>query len=163
MVQKSYRQLVGITLLAWLSVIGFDFLLHASFLAPLYAEPHPFLLPPERAFALIPVGYLSFLVFTILVLWLMVKLEINSWKGGLLFGLKLGALVWGAMVIGLISISSAPLLLMAGWFAGQTIETGIAGLVIGAGLGSRNLRRIAAWVLLFVLVAFILAILLQNI
>jgi hypothetical protein len=52
---------------------------------------------------------------------------------------------------------------MAGWFAGQTIETGIAGLVIGAGLGSGNLRRIAAWVLLFVLVAFILAILLQNI
>ena len=163
MEQKSFWHYVGLTLLSWLSVIGFDFLLHASILAPLYAEPHPFLLPPERAFALIPVGYLSFLIFTILVLWLMVKLEITTWKGGLLFGLKLGALIWGAMVIGLISISSAPLLLMAGWFAGQTIETGIAGLVIGAGLGSSNLRRIAAWVLLFVLVAFILAILLQNI
>lgn len=52
---------------------------------------------------------------------------------------------------------------MAGWFAGQTIETGLAALVIGAGLGSSSLKRIAAWVLLFILVTFILAILLQNI
>ena len=163
MEQKPFWHYVGLTLLSWLSVIGFDFLLHASILAPLYAEPHPFLLPPERAFSLIPVGYLSFLIFVILVVWLMVKLEIATWQGGLLFGLKLGAFVWGAVVISLISISSAPLLLMAGWFAGQTIETGIAGLVVGAGLGPTKLRRLAAWVLLFVLVAFILAILLQNI
>jgi len=163
MEQKSFWHIAGLTLLAWLSVIGFDFLLHASILASLYAEPHPFLLPPERAFALIPVGYLSFLIFTILVVWLMVKLKIATWKGGFIFGLKLGALIWGAVVISLISISSAPLPLMAGWFPGQTIETGIAGLVVGAGLGNGNLRRIAAWVLLFVVAAFILAILLQNI
>ena len=99
----------------------------------------------------------------ILVVWLMAKLKIATWKGGFIFGLKLGALIWGAVVISLISISSAPLPLMAGWFAGQTIETGIAGLVVGAGLGNGSLGRIAAWVLLFVVAAFILAILLQNI
>jgi hypothetical protein len=159
---RSFWQLAGITLLAWLSVIGFDFLLHASILAPLYAEPHPFLLPPERAFALIPVGYLSFLIIAILIVWLMLKLEIANWRAGFLFGLKLGALVWGAVVIGLISISTAPHLLMVGWFIGQTLETGIAAIVVGAGLGEVKLRRLAAWVLLFVLVAIILAILLQN-
>ena len=53
---KPFWRLVGIAFLAWISVIGFDFLLHASILAPLYAGPHPFLLVPERAFALIPVG-----------------------------------------------------------------------------------------------------------
>jgi hypothetical protein len=79
MIQKSFWYLAGVALLSWLSVIGFDFLLHASILAPLYAEPHSFLLPPERAFALIPVGYLSFLIFVILVLWLSVKLEIETW------------------------------------------------------------------------------------
>ena len=159
---RSFWQLAGITLLAWLSVIGFDFLLHASILAPLYAAPHPFLLPPERAFALIPIGYLSFLIIAILIVWLMLKLEIANWRAGFLFGLKLGALVWGAVVIGLISISTAPHLLMVGWFIGQTLETGIAAIVVGAGLGAVKLRRLTAWVLLFVLVAIILAILLQN-
>jgi uncharacterized membrane protein len=70
MEKTSFWRLTGITVLAWLCVIGFDFLLHASILAPLYANPHPFLLPPERAFVLIPVGYLSFLILVILVVWL---------------------------------------------------------------------------------------------
>ncbi|MCJ7536679.1 MAG: hypothetical protein WA997_09880 [Anaerolineales bacterium] len=34
MQQKSFWRLAGITLLSWLSVIGLDFLLHASILAP---------------------------------------------------------------------------------------------------------------------------------
>jgi len=163
MVKNSFWRLTGITLLAWLSVIGFDFLLHASLLAPLYADPHPFLLPLERAFVLIPVGYLSFLIIVILVLWLMVRLKIAKWQAGFLFGLKLGALTWGSVAVGLMSISTAPLLLMVGWFVGQTIETGIAGLVIGAGLGAEKLRSIVLWVFLFALGSFILGVVLQNI
>ncbi len=163
MEKTSFWRLTGITVLAWLCVIGFDFLLHASILAPLYANPHPFLLPPERAFVLIPVGYLSFLILVILAVWLMVRLKIASWQAGFLFGLKLGALIWGALTISLISISTAPLLLMTGWFVGQTIETGIAGLVVGAGLGVEKLRSLTLWVIVFVIVAFVLGIVLQNI
>ena len=163
MENNSFWRLAGITLLAWLSVIGFDFFLHASILAPLYADPHPFLLPPERAFALIPVGYLSFLIFVILVVWLMVRLKIASWQAGFLYGLKIGALIWGALTISLVSISTAPLLLMGGWFVGQTVETGIAGLVVGAGLGAEKLGRLALWVIVFIILAFIMGIILQNI
>jgi hypothetical protein len=163
MEKQSFRRLVGITSLAWLSVIGFDFLLHAGVLASLYTDPYPFLLPPERAFALIPVGYLSFLILVILVVWLMVRLEISGWKSGFTFGLQLGALIWAAVTIGLVSISTAPLMLMLGWFIGQTIESGIAGLVVGAGLGAEKLRSILIWVLLFTLGSFVLGILLQNI
>lgn len=159
---RSFRRLAGIAFLAWISVIGFDFLLHATFLAPLYAEPHPFLLSPERAFALIPVGYLSFLIFVMLVLWLMVKLKITNWKEGLFFGLKLGALIWGALTLSLLSITSAPLILMVGWFLGQTVETGIAGLVIGAGLGAEKLKSLLIWIVLFVLGAIMLGVILQN-
>ena len=158
----SFRRLASITVLAWLCVIGFDFLLHASILAPLYADPHPFLLPPERAFVLIPVGYLSFLILIILVVWLMVRLQIMNWQMGFRFGLKLGALIWGALTIGLISISTAPLLLMTGWFVGQTFETGIAGLVVGAGLAAEKLRSLVLWVIGFVIVAFVLGVILQN-
>jgi hypothetical protein len=75
----------------------------------------------------------------------------------------LGALIWGALTIGLISISTAPLLLMTGWFVGQTIETGIAGLVVGAGLAAEKLRSLVLWVIGFVTVAFVLSVILQNI
>lgn len=160
---KSFWQLVGITLLSWLSVIGFDFLLHAGILAPLYAEPHPFLLSPERAFALIPLGYLAFLLLAVLLLWLMLRLDIRTWQNGLVFGLKIGALIWGAVAISLLSISTAPLIMMLGWFVGQSLEMGLSALVIGAGLASENLKRITLWVLLFFILALALAILLQNI
>jgi len=163
MEKKSFWRLAGITMLAWLSVIGFDFLLHAGILAGLYAEPHPFLLPPERAFVLIPVGYLAFLLLVILLLWLMVRLKISSWQSGLIFGLQLGALIWAAFTISLISISTAPSTLMVGWFIGQTIEPGIAGLVVGAGLAADKLRKILIWVLLFTVAAFVIEILLQNV
>lgn len=162
MKKKSKRQLAWITLLAWLSAIGFDFLLHGGILAPLYADPHPFLLPPERAFALIPAGYLAFLILAILQLWLMLKLGINTWQDGLLFGLKIGVMIWGAVVISLISISTAPLSLMAAWFVGQSLEMGLSALVIGTGLASENLKRLSTLVLLFFILAIALGILLQN-
>jgi hypothetical protein len=162
MEDKSFRRVAGSTLLAWLGVIGFDFFLHASLLAPLYAQLSPFLLAPERAFALIPLGYLSFLVIVTLIAWLMVRLEITTLQAGLIFGLKLGALLWGGLILSLISISTAPLPLMVGWLFGQTIETGLAGLIIAAGFGAANLRRLTAWVLIFILVAFLLGILIQN-
>ena len=51
---------------------------------------------------------------------------------------------------------------MVGWFLGQTVETGIAGLVIGAGLGAEKLKNLLIWVVLFVLGAFVLGVILQN-
>jgi hypothetical protein len=120
-VQRSALRLVGVTLLAWFAVLGFDFFLHGGLLARLYAEPSPFLLPAEDAFRLIPLGYLSFLVFIILLVWLMVRQNIGGGSRGLVFGLQVGALVWGSLVLGLLSISTASLALMAGWFIGQTV------------------------------------------
>ena len=62
---KHTGHLVKIGLLAWLAVIGFDLFLHAGVLAGIYSEPSPFLLPPEEAFRLIPLGYLSFLMLIV--------------------------------------------------------------------------------------------------
>jgi hypothetical protein len=52
---------------------------------------------------------------------------------------------------------------MLGWFIGQAIETGITGLVVGAGLAADRLRNILIGVLLFSIAAFVIGILLQNI
>lgn len=154
---------VKLTLLAWLTMIGFDFFLHAGLLAHLYVEPSPFLVPPERAFALIPVGYLSFLALAILLAWLMARLGIQGWCRGGVFGLQLGVFVQGAFVLGLLSISTARPILLAGWFFGQTVELGIAGMAVGSGCAAQGrLGRLSVKVFVFVMCTFALTVLMQN-
>jgi hypothetical protein len=143
-------------------MIGFDFLLHGGILAKLYLEPSPFLLPPERAFAFIPLGYASFLITASLLAWLSVRLEIRGSRSGFLFGLKLGAMIWAAWILGLLSISTASLSLLIGWFIGQTVEFGIGGLVIGSSLASKRLVKPLLWILVFCAVCIIMTIILQS-
>jgi hypothetical protein len=131
---------VALIVLAWLSMLGVDFFVHAALLAGLYSQASPFLLPPTSAFTLIPVGYLSLLLLAILLTWLMTRLRTACWRAGALFGLKLGGLMWGAFVLGLLSISTAGVPLLVGWLVGQTVELGIAGAVVGSGLGGRRVR-----------------------
>ena len=155
-------RLMAVAVLAWLAMIGVDFLLHAGLLARLYTEPSPFLLPPSRAFALIPLGYLSFLLLALLILWLARRLGIHAARAGFVFGLQLGAILWGAFVLGLASISTASPSLLAGWLVGQAVELGVGGAVVGSGLGRRPLRSILLRVLALALAAFVVTIALQS-
>ncbi len=163
MIQRSKHRLIGVVLLTWFAVLGFDFFLHGGLLARLYAEPSPFLLPPEEAFRLIPVGYASFLVFEIFLVWLMVRLDVRGWRPGMALGLQGGAFAWGALVLGLLSISTADVGLMAGWFIGQTIEAGMGGMVAGAGLVTERPWRLVIYVVIFVMVAIIMTVVLQSV
>jgi len=160
---KRVRHLVKISLLAMLATVGFDLFLHSGVLAGLYSSPSPFLLPAEEAFRLIPVGYLAFLLLIVLLIWLMPRLGILGWRPGLTFGLKLGALIWGSLTLGLLSISTASPILMVAWFLGQTAELGIAGMVLGSGLASTRLRPLLVRVAVFFAVMVALAIVFQNI
>lgn len=153
---------IRIILLTWIAMIGFDFLLHGGILAKFYMEPSSFLLPPEKAFALIPLGYASFLIMAFLLVWLAVRLEIRGFRSGFLFGLFLGVLIWAAWILGLLSISTANPLLLIGWFIGQSLELGIAGLVVGSSLASKNLFRPFLWIMAFCIVCIIMTILLQS-
>jgi hypothetical protein len=160
---SSGRSVVLLTGIAWLAMVGFDFLLHAGVLAGLYLRPSPFLLPPLIAFQRIPLGYLSFLLAAVLLAWLMRRLQLNGWRTGALFGLKVGALMWGAFVLGLASISSGSLTLLLAWFVGQTLEMALGGgAVIGSGLAGTRLRRLFGIVLGFVILVVITVIILQS-
>ncbi len=117
--------------------------------------------PPETAFRLIPLGYLSFLIMALLMTWLMVKQRVESGRDGLIYGLMLGGLVWGSLVIGLASITTAEYALLLGWFAGQTAELGIAGAVIGSSLGGVSHRRLFKRIIVFVVFTVLLAVVLQ--
>jgi hypothetical protein len=161
-VTHSKQRVLWLTLIAWLAMLGFDFLLHAGLLAELYLQPDPFLLPPLTAFTFIPIGYLSFLLMAILLVWLMIRLKIAGWRQGTLFGLELGGLIWGAFVLGLLSVSTASHSLLIGWFIGQTLELATAGAVIGSGLAGVRLRRLFGIVMVFVLLSVITTIILQS-
>ncbi len=155
-------RIIRVGLLAWISMLGVDFFLHAGLLAGLYQQESPFLLPPDQAFRLIPLGYFSFLLIAVLLLWLMVRLEIRGGRAGFSFGLRLGLLAWGALVLGLASITTAAPDLLVGWWLGQSLELGIAGGVVGAGLVQPGLRRLAGAVAGLVLLLLVLTVLLQS-
>jgi hypothetical protein len=158
----SKRHVLFLILIAWLTMLGFDFLWHAGFLAKLYLQPSPFLLPLRTSFTLIPVGYLSFLLLSVLLVWLMRRLKLAGWRNGGIFGMELGGLAWGAFVLGLFSISTASVGLLMGWFIGQTLELAIAGAVVGSGLAGRRLWRLFGVVIVFVLVCIITTIIVQS-
>lgn len=158
----SRRNVFLLTFISWLSMIGFDFLLHAGLLAGLYLRPSPFLLPPLTAFKFIPLGYLSFLLLAALLVWLMMRLRLAGWREGAMFGLKLGSLTWGAFVLGLLSISTASFTLLVGWFIGQTLELSLAAAVVGSGLAGMRLRVLFGVVIVFVLLSVITTFILQS-
>jgi hypothetical protein len=155
--------IMRIVMLALLAVIGFDFFLHAGLLNRLYSDDHPFLLAPEQAFEMIPVGYVAFLLLILLLTWLMLEQGISGGREGAVFGLQVGGLTWAAFILGLISIANVPLRLMAGWYIGQTLELGLAGWVIGTAIESDQLRPLVWRVIWLVLVFFLLGVLLQNV
>ncbi len=158
---NSAGRITLIVLLGWLAMLGFDFFLHGGLLAGLYVQPDPFLLPPAQAFALIPVGYASFLVLSGTLVRLMLSLHIAGGREGALFGLKLGAAVWSALVLGLASISTASIALLAGWFAGQTAELALTGYFVGSALAGGSLKRLYRNVIILVMLLAVFTIALQ--
>lgn len=127
---------------AWVLSVGFDLFLHGGVLARVYAAPSPFLLPAEDAFRRIPLGYFAFLGLTAALFWLLRRLDVRGTLAGFRYGAAAGAVVWGALSVGLFSISTASVSLLAGWWIGQTIELGLAGGVLGAAASGVPLKRI---------------------
>lgn len=147
---------------AWFLSLGFDLFLHAGLLAQLYTEPSPFLLQAEVAFRRIPLGYASFLVLAVALYWLLLRLGVRGVASGFAHGLVLGGAVWGALVLGLYSISTASMPLLLGWWAGQAVELGLAGAVLGGATGGVSLKRIWLIVALAVTSSIAVTILLQS-
>ena len=151
-------KIIGLT---WLAMIGWDFFLHAGLMATWYVEPSPFLLSPQDAFVRIPIGYLSFLLLAILLVWILRQIETKSWKNGCRIGFLTGALIWGSFTLGIYSIATASPGLLIGWFLGQTVSMGIAGIVAGAALSGHSLGRLFLKTLGFVVLSFVVTISLQ--
>jgi len=154
---------VATVLLGWLAMIGVDLFLNAGILAPLYNWNGPFLLSPLEAFYRIPVGYLAFLLIAGALFWLLDRLGVRRGRDAALLAGSAGAVVWGALLLSVWSISTAEGSLLAAWWIGQTAQLAIAGYVMGAALSGARLRSVAAAAVAILLVGAISAAVLQSI
>ena len=93
----------------------------------------------------------------------MKAVDVSDGSQGGWFGFRLGAFIWAAQVLGLASISTAPSLLLLGWFLGQTLELTIAGIVAGMLLGGASVRGVSVQVIVFVAVSFAITVTIQSI
>lgn len=159
---RGVSSFLQLTLLAWLTMLGFDLLLHGGLLARLYLRADTFLLSPEEAFRRIPFGYAGFLLLAVLLVWLILRLRIRTWRHGLGFGLALGGAIWTSLALGLYSITPAKPDLLVAWMIGQTLEMGLAGLVLGLRMQRYSFGRMLILVLLGVLILFACTVALQS-
>lgn len=158
--RKKYVQL---TLLVWAAMIGVDFFLHGGLLASIYVQESPFLLSPMESFRRIPVGYLALLVSAGFLVWIMNRAVAEGWRRGLIAGACIGAVMGVSLNLGLYSISTASPQLLAAWFAGQVLEMGIAGVVVGQGLAIDRLRILTRVVISGVILLLVATIVLQSV
>ena len=117
----SPRRLIQITALAWFAVIGLDFFLDAGLLARFYRWDLPGFLPPLKMFLYIPLGYVAFLLWTILLVWLMIRLPVSGFRAGAMFGLKVGILIAAAGFFGEMSVFAFPAWMLLLWMAANTL------------------------------------------
>ncbi len=153
---------VKLTLLAWLAMIGIDFFFHGGIFAGIYEQDHPFFLSTEEAFRRIPLGYLAFLATTILLVWVIQNSSARGWRSGLILGLGLGALMSTSSFLGLYSIATLSLGVLAAWFVAQLVEIAVAGAVIGEGLSAQSLRKLTIAIVIGLVVLFVGAVVAQN-
>ena len=160
---RSLDRPVVATLLAWVAMIGVDLFLHAGVLAPLYDWDSPFLLSPTDAFVRIPAGYLAFGILAAAIVWLLPRLGVRDARSGATVAGLAGAVLWGGLVLGLWSISTADPALLAAWWVGQSAELAIGGAVIGALISGTPVRTMARRVAGIVVIGLVIAVVLQSI
>ncbi len=158
----SARRFFITVLASWLVMVALDLLLNAGLFATLWFEPSPFLLSPEDLFRRLPLGYAAFFVQAVAYVWLTTEVGARNRRQGGLFGLKLGALLGVASVLGLRSGTTASwTMLLAAWFVGGTVMT--TGACFMAGLAAeRGEKRALLSALLCFVAALVVIVLLQS-
>jgi hypothetical protein len=158
----SRKRLIQVAVLAWVAVIGIDFLLNAGLLAPFFHWDQPGLLSPIKMFQYIPLGYASFLFWSIALVWLVVRTRSYGAATGARFGLKLGVLWGGATFLGWLSIFSFPPLMIFCWALDYAIYFTLAGAVIGGSLTVPRLQPAVRRVVVLIVACVVVTVAMQS-
>jgi hypothetical protein len=152
------------TFLAWLVFLALDFLAHATLLQTLWAQDIPALRTPQELFQLIPFGYASFLILTVMMGTLcLLIVPRDRFPGG---ALKLGTAAGAAFALsnGLAWYSvfdlPGPLLFLTSlvYWVELTAVAGVYGWLLPAS----SLKKRAWWVVGSAVLLVALSIVLQN-
>ncbi len=155
------------TLTAWLLFIGIDFFFHASLFKDLWQQEILAIKPLAELFLLIPLGYLSFLLLTLLIGYLLTRIykEKPPSREAVKFALIFGALYSLSSFLGSFSYLNIPLATLALFNLVPFIEIFAVIFVYTNLLYARKnkfRKKILIWLLAF-LSLIILGIIIQNI
>jgi hypothetical protein len=150
---------------AWLIFLMIDFLAHATVLKPFWDRGYSALKSLEQLFALIPLGYLGFLLLTLLVGWVYVRVygvNGNSRKG-ILFGVFFGGLFAVSTFLGWYSALELPVEFI--FFVSLVYFLEILGVswTFGYLYHTRFIKKRFWLVMLIVFLGFVMSVALQNI
>jgi hypothetical protein len=158
------RKVVAV-LMAWLLFIGVDFLFHASLLESFWKEDIPALKTLEDLALLIPFGYISFLLLTLLIFFVYVRIFKTKpkLKESFVFGIIFGLLFSLSNLFGLYSYISLPLNHLILFNMVYFIEIVVVVLMIHYILFSEKRKRVIWLGILYFVLLLILGIVIQNI
>ncbi len=159
------KRFILTTFLAWLFFLMLDFLAHAVLLRSFWEQDFQALKSKVELFRLIPFGYLSFLILTILFGWLYARLfkTDGDVKKGLAFGAICGGLFALSNFFGWYSFLNLPPLFMFLASLGYFVEISGVGFVFGYLLHPASIKKRIWAIISFIVFGFFLGIALQNI
>jgi hypothetical protein len=153
---------IRIALLAWLAMLGLDFLLNGALFARMYQNGDTFMLAPTEAFRRIPLGYLAFLIVALAIVETAHRLGITRVAEGLRLGLISGGVVgsvWGLSLYSIATLEASVALTFAViWLALLLLGWAVA----AAGLARTSLRALTLGIATFVVVCVVTVIALQS-
>ena len=161
---KKSPALLPAALAACLAYLALDFLIHASILAQWWSATEAYWLPPLELFQRIPFAYLSFAIYSTVLVWLLVRFlgPKPGLRESLGFGAAAGGLFGIASVLAQYSVFPMPAsgLLV---FPASVIIGSLGASAAGASvLSSPRPWRQAIMVLLIAFAIVVLGVLLQN-
>jgi hypothetical protein len=158
------RKVVAV-IMAWLLFIGVDFLFHASLLESYWKEDIAVLKSLEDLFLLIPAGYLSFLLLTILIFFVYDKIFTSKpkLKESIVFGVVFGLLFSLSNLLGLYSYISLPVEHLILFNLVYFLEIVVVVVMIHLVLFSEKRKKVIWMGVLCFFLLLILGIVIQNI
>ena len=162
---KNRGRFWAIAILAWIVFIGLDFLFHASLLKSLWQEKVDAFKSAEDLFILIPSGYLSFLLLTLLVGYAFTKIYPTKPSGRQTarFALIFGLLYAVGNALGLYSYVNIPLKHLVVYHLVYFIEIAAVVFVFYKAYYKKSLRKAIWYALLAFFVLVVVGVILQNI